>query len=459
MADCPAHLPDLLAAERALIRLDERLLASPDRQHRWRHDHTRRAALAATTLAGRRADPEAFLLILADPARRDPDAAWTHAAWTLATALQGTVLRLDRPNRDDVPPVLDPRLSDARRRRLLRGLGWEETPDLGNDGEPSVMLRRRPPKGTLSGAAADLVAQTRELLADTHVLFNDRHGEEDGDGDDRQGEEAVTPLPAWTVGWYDEVQRRWAEASGQRAVPLTATQSDAVGAVLCAVEAALQDAPGLLGVARAVRLLLAAPEPLRPRRTSGREDANSAAVRALIAAQDRGESLWSLLAWLGSGGLIARACGLQAGAGPSLAPILARGRTGFRLALEGEPRAWESWLLRTVVELTERETARVAVLDGVQARWEAQVGLESRRGTSRLPAALHWLHRQPAYTTAVMERTLGREAKLSRRGVYLLAAELRDAGVVREAQTHEPHVGAREVEKMWIASALTPERP
>ncbi|MFD1628097.1 hypothetical protein, partial [Azospirillum griseum] len=97
-------------------------------------------------------------------------------------------------------------------------------------------------------------------------------------------------------------------------------------------------------------------------------------------------------------------------------------------------------------------------LDRVHSGWEEQLGLAGRRGTSRLPAVLHWLHQQPAYTTAVMERTLGRAAQLSRRGVYLLAAELRDAGVVREAPTGDPRGGSWEVEKLWIASALTPQR-
>ncbi|MFD1628101.1 hypothetical protein, partial [Azospirillum griseum] len=97
-------------------------------------------------------------------------------------------------------------------------------------------------------------------------------------------------------------------------------------------------------------------------------------------------------------------------------------------------------------------------LDRVHSGWEEQLGLAGRRGTSRLPAVLHWLHQQPAYTTAVMERTLGRAAQLSRRGVYLLAAELREAGVVREAPTGGPRGGSWEVEKLWIASALTPQR-
>ena len=58
-----------------------------------------------------------------------------------------------------------------------------------------------------------------------------------------------------------------------------------------------------------------------------------------------------------------------------------------------------------------------------------------------------------------MERTLGPEAKLSRRGVYLLAAELRNAGVVRDATPGERYGAAREVEKLWLASALMPDRP
>ncbi|RTR15688.1 hypothetical protein [Azospirillum griseum] len=446
-------LPDLLAAERKLARFDERLLADPERRHRWRHDHARRAALAAAALGGRIADPDAFLLMLADPSRCDPDAAWVHTAWTLATALQGPVYRLDPSIRGRESPRLDPRIGRERRRRLLAGLGQTEE---GTNTAPPVVPRPPSDSQGLPNAAAALMAQTRALLANAEDLLSPQDETGDPEVEDPRAPDA--PLSAWTVDWCDELQQRWAEGLGGRAQPLTQPQREAVEATLQEVEAALLDAPGLLGVARAMRVLLTAPEAARPRRRVAPTDDKSAVARALVE-RDRGEpGLWTLLAWLGSGTLVERACGLQAGIAPSVAPVLARDRTGFRLALERDGQGWERWLLSATGELIVMEMERSAALDRVHSGWEEQLGLAGRRGTSRLPAVLHWLHQQPAYTTAVMERTLGRAAQLSRRGVYLLAAELREAGVVREAPTGGPRGGSWEVEKLWIASALTPQR-
>lgn len=450
-------LADLLAAERALARLGERLSASPGRRHRWRHDHARRAALAVTTLAGRRADPGAFLLTLADPSRGDPDAAWTHAAWSLATTLREPVFRLDRTATPDQPPPLDPRMAPERRRRLLAGLGREEGPMADGDGDDPPTPTRGRPGAKPVDVAADLVARSWALLAETDDILNAPSPPEVAEP--KAPHAAIEPLPPWTVDWYDEVRRRWAGALGGRAPPLTAEGRATAGAVLGGVEAALAGVPGLPGVAHAVRLLLTAPEPASRRRPFAPRDADDALAHSLVGTRDPDGSLWSLLAWLGSGLLIARACGVEVGVAPCLAPALARGTTGFRLALEDGGVTWEGWLTRAACGLAEAEMERAAALDQIQTRWEERVDLGSRRSTSRLPAALRWLHGHPAWTTAVMERTLGPEAGLSRRGVYLLAAELRDAGVVRDGTPASRHGAAPEVDRLWIATALVPEPP
>ncbi|WP_207461001.1 hypothetical protein [Azospirillum sp. SYSU D00513] len=395
-------LPALLAAERALGRLDQ-ALSDPARRHRARCDSARRAAAALVHLDGHRLDPHDFQRALAAPDQANGEA--------LRAALLSGLLA-----------------------QLPLGLTATATPDPTPGPRPTAH-RARP-----DGTADDLVAATRAAIAALDSVDLDGM---DADREDPEEEPVPTPvarpLPPWTSGWLDELHRRWNVAQLGRPVPPSDARRADGRAALAAVEEALATHPGLLGAAAAIRGLARRPDPGRPER---RGHADDDAIAALTAGRTE-TSWWSIVVWLAAPGLIQVACRLHF-AWPALTPALARDVTGYRLALEGTEAAWTAWFLGTVQDLVGHELERLRHLDLVQERWEERIAPLARRSNSRLPDLLPWLHERPAFTVSRVAGDWAERFGLSLRGAHLLTEQLAKAGVVQD-------IAGQAGERFWAA--------
>ncbi|KAA0587178.1 hypothetical protein J2848_006817 [Azospirillum lipoferum] len=405
-------LPALLAAERALGRLDQ-ALAEPARRRRLAADAARRAAAAVIRLDGHRLDAHDFQRALAAP---------EHARGEAARAA-----------------LLVPLFA-----QLPAGLTTTLPPECGTV-QPKVLP-------TAEEAPADVVAAVRASIAALEEIdFRDGEGLKEHEGDAA----VATPPPLltpWTRPWLDELHRRWSIAQGGRPVGLGEARAADAGPALEAVAEALDAAPGLLGAAAAIRALALRPDPGAPQRRGPDDDAESAALRAAVAAERPPTSWWSVVVWLAAPDLIREACRLHH-AGPPLTAALARDVTGYRLALAGTEGAWTRWVLDGIPELVAHELERLRHLDLLQEQWEARLAATPRRSSSRLPDVLDWLHDRPAFTISRVAGELKGRCGLSLRGVHLLVEQLAKAGVVRD-------IADRGGERVWACdlSFLPPGR-
>jgi len=413
-------LPDLLAAERALGRLDQ-ALSDPARRHRHRFDAARRTAAAMLRLDGERLDPHDFQVALAAADQASGAPARAALLSGLITQLQAGLTRHDPPlsPRPAAVPSLDPRLSPDRRTRM----------------EAAIQ--------------ADVVAAARASIADLNRFDVSGGGELDGAGTSG----AAAPLPdpplsLWTLAWLEELHRRWTMTQGGREAGLTDPQRSSARAVLTGVDEVLSATPGLLAAAAAFRRLSQSPDVSAPDRSAygGNEDLAAALMQCPRA------SWWSVVAWLAAPSLIQAACRLHF-AWPALTPALARDTTGYRLALSDTDTAWTTWFLGTIQDLVGSELERLRFLDVLQDRWEERLASQVRRSTSRLPDLLPWLFEHPAFTVSRVAADLKARFGLSMRGAHLLTAQLAAVGIVRE-------VPGRGGERVWVTdlSFLPPGR-
>ncbi len=403
-------LPALLAAERALGRLDQ-ALADPGRRRRLAADAARRSAAAVIRLDGHRLDAHDFQRALAAPEHAQGEAARAALLVPLFAQLPAGLTAALPPERPLVRPA-------------------------------AVPAREVDP--------GDVVAAVRASIAALEAV-------ELGDGEDLEDEgdeaAAVPPLlTPWTQPWLDELHRRWSVAQGGRAAGLGEARAADAAPALEAVAEALAAAPGLLGAAAAIRILALRPDPGAPERRGPDEDAESAALRAAVAAERPPTSWWSMVVWLAAPDLVRAACRLHH-AWPPLTAALARDVTGYRLALGGTEGAWTRWILDSIPELVAHELERLRHLDLVQEHWEARLAATPRRSSSRLPDVLDWLHDRPAFTISRVAGELKGRCGLSLRGVHLLVEQLAKAGVVRD-------IADRGGERVWACdlSFLPPGR-
>ncbi|PWC40935.1 hypothetical protein [Azospirillum sp. TSO35-2] len=403
-------LPALLAAERALGRLDQ-ALADPARRRRLAADAARRSAAAVIRLDGHRLDAHDFQRALAAPEHARGEAA--RAALLVPLFAQ---------------------LSTG----LTAALPLERAPV-----RPAAVPAREVDPG-------DVVAAVRASIAALEAV-------ELGDGEDLEdeGDEAAALPPLltpWTRPWLDELHRRWSVAQGGRPVGLGEARAADAGPALEAVAEALEAAPGLLGAAAAIRALALRPDPGAPERQGADDDAESAALRAAVAVERPPTSWWSVVVWLAAPDLVRGACRLHH-AGPPLTAALARDVTGYRLALAGTESAWTRWVLDSMPELVAHELERLRQLDLVQEHWETRLAAAPRRSSSRLPDVLDWLHDRPAFTISRVAGELKGRCGLSLRGVHLLVEQLAKADVVRD-------IADRGGERLWACdlSFLPPGR-
>ena len=406
-----ALLPALLAAERALGRLDQ-ALADPASRRRLAADAARRSAAALIRLDGHRLDADDFQRALAAPEHARGEAA-------RAALLVPLFTQLPRGLTATVPP------------------------------ERSVT--RYTPCPTAEVSPTDVVAAVRATI----TALEANNLESGNDPEDAEGDEADTvspPLTPWTRPWLDELHRRWSIAQGGHPAGMGEARAADAGLALEAVAEALASGPGLLGAASAIRVLARRPDPGTPERRGDDDDAAVTALRVLAVAERPAASWWSVVVWLAAPALIRDACHLHH-AWPALTVALARDVTGYRLALAGTESAWTRWFLDTIPDLVAHELERLRHLAVIQEHWEARLAATPRRSSSRLPDVLDWLHDRPAFTISRVASELKSRCGLSLRGVHLLVEQLAKAGVVRD-------IADRGGERVWACdlSFLPPGR-
>lgn len=404
-------LPALLAAERALGRLDQ-ALADPARRRRLAADAARRSAAAVIRLDGHRLDAHDFQRALAAPEHAQGEAARAALLVPLFAQLPAGLTAALPPERTSIRPA-------------------------------AVPAREVDPGDVVAAVRASIAALEAVELGDCEDL-------EDVEGDATGA--VPPPLTPWTRPWLDELHRRWSVAQGGRPVGLGEARAADAGPALEAVAEALDAGPGLLGAAAAIRALALRPDPGAPERRGPDDDAASAALRAAVAAERPPTSWWSVVVWLAAPELVREACSLHH-AGPPLTAALARDVTGYRLALGGTEGAWTRWVLDSMPELVAHELERLRHLDLLQEHWEARLAATPRRSSSRLPEVLDWLHDRPAFTISRVAGELKGRCGLSLRGVHLLVEQLAKAGVVRD-------IADRGGERVWACdlSFLPPGR-
>lgn len=406
-----ALLPALLAAERALGRLDQ-ALADPVSRRRLDADAARRAAAAVIRLDGHRLDADDFQRALAAPEHARGEAARAALLVPVFTQLP---------------------------RGLIAG------------GPPEYTASRPEPSPATAESATAVVAAARASIAALEALdFGDTDPPDAAGGD--AAATPVPPLTPWTRPWLDEIHRRWSVALGGRPAGMGEARAADATPALEAVTEALASAPGLLGAAAAIRTLARRPDPGGPERRGNNDDAAASALRILAAAERPAASWWSVVVWLAAPGLIRDACRLHH-AWPALTVALARDVTGYRLALAGTESAWTRWFLDTIPDLVAQELERLRHLVVIQEHWETRLAATPRRSSSRLPDVLDWLHDRPAFTISRVASELKSRCGLSLRGVHLLVEQLAKAGVVRD-------IADRGGERVWACdlSFLPPGR-
>lgn len=367
-------LPDLLAAERALGRLDQ-AFADPGRRHRARFDAARRTAVALIKLDGGRLDPHDHQQAQAAPEHARGEAARAVRIGALVVRLQEGLIDAPEGSRPDGATAPD-----------------------------------------------DVVAAVRASVVALNGITIDRP-DDDSAPTTAPVEER---LEAWTYPWFDALHRRWSLVQGGRPAGLTGPRAADAEAALESLDHALNGAPGLLGAAAALRTLFLRPDPGPPDRSGTADDGANLALRATLRPTT---SWWSVVAWLAGPSLLQTACRLRF-VWPALTPALARDATGYRLALAEGDLAWTRWFLAAVEDMAAHELERVRHLDLVHERWMERLAPLMHRSTSRLPDLLPWLHERPAFTVARVADEWKARFGLSLRGAHLLTDQLAKAGVV-----------------------------
>lgn len=423
-------LPDLLAAERGLARLDARL-ADPSRARRHACDAARRSALAIAGLDGTPVAADDLLLALAAPdgveLPRRQGAGMAAGLYRLLLALRtglgpaagGMAAEVDGPFRDG-------------RLRAETLAAW-----------------------------SSLAADTRRLLTEAEAVLDD-----DG-ADDREpagsAAEHPAPLVPWTLAWVEELHARWHEIQrGRRPAPWEPRTRDAAHDALAVIDDALAADGGVAGTARALHRLHGLPgfpDAFRP--TPADEDERSRSIRRYAAQQADG-GWWPQFARIVAPQLLARACRLDGGWLP-VAAHWGRDHTGYRLALGRSEEAWTAWMTRLVADAVEVEGARSDAIEARQAGWVAATAAVprpprrrsdtlgptrrqragTRRSTGRLPQLLDALWEQPVVSARGVERRLA----MTYRSALDLIRDLETAGIVR-------CVTDRKLDRLWRAAVL-----
>lgn len=415
-------LPDLLAAERGLARIDV-LLRDEARARRHACDAARRSVLALATLDGTLVDPEDLLLALVSPEEvelpRRADAATTVGMYRLLLALRnGLTPFIDAPT--EAP-------EDARLR-------------------PATMA-----------AWSALTAETRRLLAEVEAVLHQDEDVPEPVADCRK------PLPPWSVPWVEEIHARWHEArNGRRPPPWGGEQRSIAQEGLRIVDEALAVDPGLVGAVRALHRLHYAREfPTGSLPVRAGEDERSQAIRTYMANQPSA-GWWPQFARIVAPQLIARACRLERVWIP-LTAYWGRDYTGYRLGIGGSEEDWVAATARLIADAAEREAERSERIEARHAGWiEATAVVPrlpkarkdtlgptrrqragTRRSTGRLPRLLDLLWEQPV----VRARTVEARLAMTYRSALDLIEDLEKAGVLRLATD-------RKLDRLWRAAVV-----
>lgn len=465
------HITDVIAAERALARLDALAGGHAARERRQHRDAVRRHCLGLVKLDGTLLDAADLDLALVDPEVVDPP---RRAAARLGAGLCSLLADLQ----DGLVPrriaSIDTDLLQDRRigSRAIRQIA--DSADLSDDARRSLdeilrdetaavaKARRDKSGGTLSsGQRQNIAAILAATRASTQALLEAELALRDEAQDlDSSGSPKITQrISAWTPEWMAEVYARWTEVQiGVRPDELDGEALGIIEEALTVIDQALVLDAGLTGVARALRRLQYVeelPETPPPISAPGLTEDPDWVRRFRSLTEGKRAAWWPSFAKLIAPALLARACGLRSLWLP-LAAAWADDVAAFRVGLGGNEDDWVGTLARMVVTVAAREEDRWGTLDRRRQRWDEAIATvrrpkkapvvdpyerprgrhrevpakpRARRANSGIPRLLDLLDELPVVSVRLAARKLGRPLRTAQDHIN----ELVRAGVLRPA--------------------------
>ncbi len=418
-------LPDLLAAERGLARLDV-LLRDEASARRHACDAARRNVLALALLDGTLIDPEDMLLAQAAP----EEVALPHRLEaTAAVGMYHLLLAL----RDGLTPFTNAPVAAPDDARL------------------------RPATVTAWSA---LTTETWRLLGEAESMLH--QDEETPELSAPEASPTRRRLLPWSVPWVEEIHAHWREARhGRRPTPWDEEQRAVAQEGLSIIDGALALDPGLAGAARALHRLHYAREfPTGPSPMRTEKDEQSQAIRTYMASQTSA-GWWPQFARIIASLLVARACHLRVFI--PVAALWGRDYTDYRRGVAGSEDDWVAAMARLLADAAGHETERSERIEARHAGWITATAVAprlpkarkntqgptrrqrvgARRSTGRLPQLLDLLWEQPVIRTRTVETRL----RMTYRSALDLIEDLKKAGVLQPATD-------RKLDRLWRAAVV-----
>ena len=463
------HITDVLAAERALARLDALAGGHAARALRQHRDAVRRHCLGIVRLDGSLLDPADLDLALVDPDVVDPP---RRAVTRLGAGLYSLLADLQdglEPRRKasiDVDLLRDRRIGAKAIRQIADSANLDDDAKrsldeiLRDETAPVAKVHRasgKPSSDQRQDIAAILAASraSTQALLEADLALRDEAQDLDFSGFPKIAQR----FPAWSPAWVAEIYARWTEVQiGVRPDELDGEALAIIEPALTTIDQALILDPGLTGAARALHRLQYVeelPETPLPISAPGLT-ADPDWVRRFRALTDGKRAAWGpSFAKLIAPALLARACGLRSLWLP-IGAAWADDVTAFRVGLGGSEDDWVGALARAVVTAAAREDDRWGTLDRRRQRWDEAIATvrrprkapvvdpfepprgrrrdvagkpRTRRATSGLPRLLNLLEETPALNVRLVTRRLGIAPRTAQDHID----ELVRAGVLRPA--------------------------
>jgi hypothetical protein len=401
-------LPDILAAERALGRLDQ-LLDDQAVCQRSQADASRRDALASARLDGLLVHKQDFMVATAGMGFAPPSGgqALNHAnaTWQLAETL---------------------------RRQSSIALA----------GADSLM-----PGKPVTEEASSYVSDAWKAVADVEALLAgtpDDESEETCTVSEEDDSEHLAPCHAepWTAEWVIEHFLYWQSlVSGRSRDSLEAAvpESSTIQGVLDAIETTLVQFPGLPGAYQALYQMHNSEDFQIQVLGQVTVDERERDLRRMV--MERGVPSWIwMFARLITPLLIQRSCRVHHAWVP-FSPQASLDGNGYRMFACGSESGWITWVSRLMRDSIENEIRRAGELKRLEEEWRDRVG--PRRKNSSMPEVFTLLFQHPAFTVRQMEHRLS----LTFRGAQLIVSDLDKAGIVRD-------VTSRALDRVFVARDL-----
>ncbi|WP_167525418.1 helix-turn-helix domain-containing protein [Roseomonas genomospecies 6] len=462
------HIPDILAAERALARLDALAGGIAARELRQRRDAARRHCLGLVKLEGQLLDPADLDLALVDPDVVDPP---RRAVARLGAGLCSLLSDLQdglepRKTGLDTDLLQDRRISTRAIRQIVDSAGLDRdakriADEILGDGTAAVAKVHRGGGKLPSDQRQDLaaiLATTRAAtqgLLDVELALRDEAQDLEFSGSPKIAQR----IPAWTPEWVVEIYVRWTEVQiGVRPDELDGEALAIIGQALTMIDQALVLDPGLTGAARSLHRLQfieELPEASLPVSAPGLNADPDWVRRFRALTEGKRAAWWPSFAKMIAPTLLARACGLRSLWLP-IGAAWADDVAVFRIGLAASEDDWIGTLARAVVTAAAREEDRWGSLDRRRQRWDEAIATvrrprkapaaepyerptarrrdvsakpRARRASSGLPRLLDLLDEVPVVSVKLVTRKLSIAPRTAQDHID----ELNRAGVLRPA--------------------------